>query len=283
MTTRTGAQQDAFTTQARARRGVVTASPTASFGTLAWGRARGGDLSLREQLAEAARGTKVLLKSLPAQARQRLGLANPYARAFDLDAVPFPDSAIAREAEERMRAASTASLLAHSMRTYVWGMLLGTIDGLDPDQELLFVAAMLHDLTLTDAHRDTPPGVACFGVRGALAAHAWAAERGWPDHRCETLGDVISLHLNAEVPPEHGPEAQLLQAGAGLDVIGLRHWELAPDTVAAVIARYPRHDMKRSSYPAFEAEAAAQPRTRAGLLTRWLMFGTLARHSQFAE
>ena len=65
------------------------------------------------------------------------------------------------------------------------------------------------------------------------------------------------------------------------DVIGLRHWELTPPTVDAVLARYPRLDMKRTGYPLFVAEA--HPRTRTQLLTRWLMFGTLVRHSPFAD
>ena len=95
------------------------------------------------------------------------------------------------------------------------------------------------------------------------------------------LANAISLHLNARVPAEHGPEAQLVQAGAGLDVIGLRHWELTPETVGSVVARYPRHNMKRASHDLFKTES--HPRTRARLLNRWLMFGTFIRHSQFDE
>lgn len=260
---------------------TASAARARQLGTAAWGRATGGELSARERWVEALRGTRVLLRTLPAQVRQRLGIANPHARALDLDRLTLPDSAIARRAEERMRAASSPALMAHCFRTYVWGALLGQIDGLRPDAELLFVAAMLHDLALTPEYRDVPHGVPCFGVRGALAASDWAATEGWPAHRCEALADTISLHLNVEVSPEHGAEAQLLQAGAGLDVIGLRHWELAPATVAAVLERWPRHAMKRTAYPLFEAEA--HPRTRAHLLIRWLMFGTLVRHSQFAE
>lgn len=37
----------------------------------------------------------------------------------------------------------------HCLRTYAWGMILGAHDGLRPDAELLFVAALLHDLALT--------------------------------------------------------------------------------------------------------------------------------------
>lgn len=281
MSTRAGSRDESLTLPTGIAAAAHDEQSCARLGTLAWGRATGGQLSARERLCEAVRGTQVLLRTLPAKLRQHLGIANPGARAFDLERLTLPDSRIARDAEERMRAASSPPLVTHCFRTYVWGMLLGEIDRLRPDPELLYVAALLHDLALTDAYRDVPPGVPCFGVRGAIAASAWAAEQGWPEQRCSKLGDAISLHLNVAVPAEHGPEAQLLQAGAGLDVIGLRHWELAPATVDAVLARYPRHDMKRASYPLFEDEA--HPRTRARLLTRWLMFGTLVRHAPFAE
>jgi hypothetical protein len=237
-------------------------------------------MSRREQMREVAKAAGVVLRSAPAQVRQRLGFRNPRALAFDVEELPIPDSGIAKEAEELCREASSPMLLNHCLRTYAWGMILGQRDRLRPDPELLYVASMLHDLALTDEFRDYAP-MPCFGARAGIMATDWAGERGWPAHRCWTLGDAISLHLNARVPSEHGPEAQLLQAGAGLDVIGLRHWELAPETVASVVERYPRHNMKRAAYPLFKAES--HPRTRTHLLDRWLMFGTLVRHSQFEE
>jgi hypothetical protein len=252
----------------------------ANFGTLAWARASGGEMSPRERVREVAAGVRVFLSAAPAQVRQRLGFRNPRAFAFDVDRLPIPDSAIAKEAEALCREASSPMLLNHCLRTYVWGMILGESTRLRPDPELLYVASLLHDLALTDRFRDYAP-MPCFGARAGILANDWAGERGWPAHRCSTLADAISLHLNARVPPEHGPEAQLLQAGAGLDVIGLRHWELTPETVASVVERYPRHNMKRLSYAVFKAEA--RPRTRTQLLDRWLRFGTLVRHSQFEE
>lgn len=216
----------------------------------------------------------------PAQLRQRLGLGSRRAVSYALSELPIPDSAVAKEAEELCREASSSLLVNHCLRTYAWGMILGKSDGLSPDPELLYVASMLHDLALTDRFRGYAP-MPCFGARAGILAGEWARERGWHEHRCARLGDVVSLHLNARVPPELGAEAQLLQAGAGLDVIGLRHWELAPETVAAVVARYPRHGFKRDGVELFEAES--HPGTRAHLLNRWLMFSTLVRHSQFAE
>jgi len=250
------------------------------FGTLAWANANGGALSATELVREIAKGTLLILRTAPAQLRQRLGIRNPRAFSYDVHRLPIPDSSIAKQAEELCRDASSPMLANHCLRTYAWGMILAEHDGLRPDPELLYVASLLHDLALTDRYRDCAP-MPCFGARAALLASDWARERGWPDHRCATLADAISLHLNVAVPSTHGPEAQMLQAGAGLDVIGLRHWQLAPETVASVLARYPRRDMKRIATSLFEAESHRG--TRAELLSRWLMFGPLVRYSQFDE
>jgi len=249
------------------------------FGTYAWARANNGQMSRTEQVREAVSAARVILRAAPAHVRHVLGFRNPRALTTDPDQIPIPDSQIAREAEELCREASPAHLLNHSFRTYVWGMLLGQQDRLRPDPELLFVGSMLHDLALTERFRDYAP-MPCFGARAAIHAVDWASARGWSETRCTTLADAITLHLNSRVPADHGPEAQLLQAGAGLDVIGLRHWQLAPTTVASVIARYPRLSLK-ASYGDFKREA--HPGTRAHLLDRWLGFGTLARFAPFAE
>lgn len=250
------------------------------FGTLAWARRNHGALSVGEVVREIAKGTLTLLRTLPAQGRQRLGLRNPRALAFDLDRLPIPDSRVAKEAEELCREASSPMLVNHCLRTYTFGMILAQLDGLRPDAELFYVASLLHDLALTERFRDFHP-MPCFGARAGILAGDWARERGWDEGRCGTLADAICLHLNVAVPHRHGPEAVLLQAGAGLDVIGLRHWELAGPTVAAVVARYPRLAMKKAVLPLFVAES--RRRTRTQLLNRWLMFGPLLRHSQFAE
>jgi len=259
----------------------MTQTPTATststdFGTIGWARQRGGQMTRSEKLREFMTASRVLLPTLPAQVGIRIGARSPRAVSLDLDEIPVPDSKIAREAEEQCREISPQRLVNHCHRTYAWGMLLSHRDRLRPDPEMLFVAAMLHDLALTETYRDANP-MACFGARGGVAAAEWAQHRGWPDHRCATLADAISLHLNAHVDPKHGPEAQLLQAGAAVDVIGLRLWDLSRDTVRDVLDRYPMLDMI-DGLAEFTFEAR-HPHTRAQFLTRWLMFGTWMRHS----
>ncbi len=119
---------------------------TPPFGTLAWARARDGEMSPREQIREVANAVGVLLRTAPAQLGQRLGLSNRGAFSYDPSELPIPDSAVAKEAEELCREASSPLLVNHCLRTYVWGMILGKSDHLSPDPELLYVAFMLHDL-----------------------------------------------------------------------------------------------------------------------------------------
>jgi hypothetical protein len=228
-----------------------------------------------EKLREFMTAGRVLLPTVPAQLHLRLGARNPHAVSLGLDEIPIPDSKIAQEALEQCREASPQRLVNHCHRTYAWAMLLSHRDQLVPDPELLYVASMLHDLALTETYRDANPMI-CFGARGGVTAAEWAQHRGWPDHRCATLADVISLHLNSYVDPKHGAEAQLLQAGAAVDVIGLRLWELSRETVCDVLTRYPMGDMI-DGLAEFQFEA--RPHTRAQLLTRWLMFATLMRRS----
>jgi hypothetical protein len=250
------------------------------YGTLSWAIANDGALTASERVREVAKGVLYVLRTAPPQIRMRLGIRNPRALAYDPDRLPIPDSPIARQAEEECREASLPHVLNHCHRSYAWGMMLAELDGLRPDAELLWVASMLHDLALTERYRHCGP-MPCFGARAGIFGRDWARKRGWDEARAATLGDAISLHLNVTVSPEHGPEAQLLQAAAALDVIGSRYWDLAPATIAAVLERHPRAGMKRLGRPSFDAESL--PRTRTQLLNRWLLFGTLVDWSPFAE
>jgi hypothetical protein len=251
------------------------------LGTLAWSRATGGITNRYERLQMIAGGIGLLLGSLPARVRQRLGLRNPKAIVYDLERLPVPDSPEARRAEQLCEDVDSPMILSHSHRTYVWGILLGILGDHRPDHELLYVAALLHDLTLTDKYRDITPEISCFAAKGAGAAATWAREWGWSAERGEALGDAICLHLNTSVPPERGVEAHLLHAAAALDVIGHGHWKIAPATVSAVLERYPRLGMKQNGLQLFSA--VSHPGTRTHVLNHRLMFPALVRHSQFDE
>jgi hypothetical protein len=75
--------------------------------------------------------------------------------------------------------------------------------------------------------------------------------------------------------------AYLLAAGAGVDVAGLRSWQLPPDLLAAVAERHPRLGFKDEFAAAFRTEAARVPRGRAQFLRRYGAFDLAIKLAPF--
>ena len=66
--------------------------------------------------------------------------------------IKIPDSKIAREANELVQQHETEILFNHSVRVFVFGAMKGIRQNLKFDSELLYVAALFHDLGLVDLH-----------------------------------------------------------------------------------------------------------------------------------
>src|SRR6185503_2275603 len=120
-----------------------------------------------------------------------------------------------------------------------FGTALGELDHLDVDRDLLYAAAMLHDIGLS-----TPTPQVDFTRASARAARDLAEQVGLSSTATDTLLTAITLHHSPGVTLAHGPVAYLLSAGTGLDVIGLRSWKLPPGVLAEVTSTYPRLGFK---------------------------------------
>src|SRR5580692_6633122 len=90
--------------------------------------------------------------------------------------IRVPDSALAREVTEFIRDAEDDLLFNHSRRVYFFGALQGLRRGLQPDLELLYAAAMFHDLGLTERYRTSDRR---FEVDSANAARDFLLARGY--------------------------------------------------------------------------------------------------------
>jgi HD superfamily phosphodiesterase len=66
--------------------------------------------------------------------------------------IKIPDSKIAREAAELVRQHESELLFNHSVRVFIFGAMKGMRQNLKFDSELLYVAALFHDLGLVDAY-----------------------------------------------------------------------------------------------------------------------------------
>jgi len=172
----------------------------------------------------------------------------------DLELLTVPDTAAARRAEEICREASSETLANHCFRSYAWGALLGVRDGVRWDAELLYVAAMLHDLGLTPVYDRGR----CFEQDGADAASELLTELGWPEQRAETAADAIYLHMH-EVGPDDTPEARLLDLGTAVDVRGVRIGDVPDAERGFVLGRFPRLGFKEHFIELLEDQARRKP------------------------
>src|SRR3984957_18256068 len=67
----------------------------------------------------------------------------------EISGVRIPDSNLAREVTQFIRDTESDLLFHHSVRVYFWGALTGSRRELSFDPELLYTAAMFHDIGLT--------------------------------------------------------------------------------------------------------------------------------------
>jgi hypothetical protein len=184
---------------------------------------------------------------------------------LNLDEIAIPTGTAAAGALDVATAYASPALLNHSVRAYLWAAGYGDHHRIDYDAELLYVAALLHDLGLTaefDSH------TVAFEAAGGHLAWAFAAGAGWPVPRRNRLLDVIVLHMRDDVPPTIDPEAHLLQIAVGLDVSGRRP-EAFPDAYKAqVLGRYPRLGFGAEFVKLCTAQAERKPDSAAADLVR---------------
>jgi hypothetical protein len=173
-------------------------------------------------------------------------------------ALPIPDSALARDARDLIAEVAEPFLINHSVRAYAWAAALAEQDALAFDAEILYVAAMLHDIGLVPAY-DVG---GCFELDGAAAARAFVLEHGCPEPRGLRIHDVIARHMLAKLPSDATVEDALLSDSTGTDVTGYRFGDIRAEVSPAVLAAYPRLDFKRRFGALFVDQAQRKPHCR---------------------
>jgi hypothetical protein len=176
-------------------------------------------------------------------------------RRIPMISIRTPESAVARDAEELVRSCCPSFLANHSLRSYAWSVALGRRDAIVFDAELLFVAALFHDLGLLPQFDHGR----CFEEDSAGAAAEFAAEKGWSPERTNLLADAVRLHNAVQIASADGPEAYLLWHATGVDVTGHRYGDVPAQVVKAVVAMYPRGSFKRGFIRLLRQQAERKP------------------------
>ena len=156
--------------------------------------------------------------------------------------VRVPAGGLARKAVALAQRAYPEPLFNHVMRTYVFGSLLFDRRRISYDRELVFVAAVLHDLGLVDAFR-TP--TERFEVDGADAARRFLHQERVSAERVELVWDAIALHTSVGIASRKRPEIALISAGSGLDFTGNGLERIPPDVLDEVLTAFPRRGFKQ--------------------------------------
>ena len=171
----------------------------------------------------------------------------------------FPQTQLAKVADELARAAEPDFLYHHSVRSYLFARVAAAARGLAAgegyDDELLFLSCVLHDIGLTtQADRGRR-----FEVDGAEAAVDLLRANGLEAPRAQVVWDAIALHTSPGIAEHRGNEVALTRAGIGMDFGS--DADLVPAELAAQVHdRYPRLDMARCLTDAIVAQAQGHPR-----------------------
>ncbi|MGK5556558.1 HD domain-containing protein [Actinomadura kijaniata] len=171
----------------------------------------------------------------------------------------FPDTDLARRAYAHAYEEVSEALAHHSVRSYLFGRAAGEGMGLkagsDYDDELLFLACLLHDLGLTErADHDQR-----FEVDGADAAAAFLDGQGVPADRVRVVWEAVALHTSVGIAHRMRPEIALTHTGAGIDVVALGAENLPEGLADRVHAAFPRLELGDDLSGTIVAQAAANP------------------------
>jgi hypothetical protein len=168
-----------------------------------------------------------------------------------------PDTEMCLAAMELARDHSPPFLFNHVMRTFAFGRDAGALRSAQYDPEMLFLGSVLHDLGLVEKFQ----GEDRFEVDGADAAADFLSRRGYSDKKIAVIWEAIALHTTPSVPQRKQPEIALLQLGAGIDIGAIPRSLVTPESVAIILAEYPRLGFKKAMLETMGAVIRRKPMT----------------------
>jgi hypothetical protein len=155
---------------------------------------------------------------------------------MDYGGIKVPDTALVRDAIDLSRSLLQPFLFNHVMRSWLFGILLSETADVAPDAELLAVAAILHDLGLTERYTAENR----FEVDGANAAREFMKDRGISAQQTQVVWDAIALHTTPTLALHKEPEVVMTHSGIAVDVLGAGLDRIPQEKQRAILAAFPR-------------------------------------------
>lgn len=167
--------------------------------------------------------------------RQMVGIGRPSQAVKDYLGVP--DTAIARQATDWAVSLQPDFVHYHGLRSFAFGVALADYHNVRFDREMLYIASILHDISLASPECDGP---GAFEVEAAGCAHRWLGEQGYDRDKADIIHEAMALHSAVCHTGPRDPEGVLLHLGAGVDVVGMQVMNIHADVRAKILRDYPR-------------------------------------------
>ncbi|MDG4718112.1 hypothetical protein [Thalassospira aquimaris] len=181
-----------------------------------------------------------------------------------LDHLGVPDSPIAREATEWAATLQPEFVQYHGLRSFAFGVALGKYHNVRFDREMLYIASILHDISLGSAQCDGPRS---FEVEAASCAHGWLCDQSYDRDKADIIHEAMALHSAVCHTGPRDPEGLLLHLGAGVDVVGMQIMNVHPAVRAKILRDYPRTGFVREFGKLVADQADRKPQCHiAGLV-----------------
>jgi HD domain len=177
--------------------------------------------------------------------------------------VEVPGTKAVAEATRLVTGMMNPLLFHHSRRVFLLGSLHARRLGLNPDPELLYLAAMFHDAGLLTPFSETAQR---FEVDGADHARRFLLDQGFSAEAADTVWAAVALHTTPEIPGRMGPEIAVTNLGVLTDVIGIGLDALPREAVDEISAAHPRGDFKQGFLDAMYEGLKDRPDTTYGTI-----------------
>ena len=126
-----------------------------------------------------------------------------------LGGITVIDTPLITRALDYARIHSEPFLFNHAVRSWLFAVRLGQLQGVPHDAEVVAVGTLLHDLGLTNSFT----GPKRFEIEGADAARAFAREHGLDDRRVQLIWDSVALNSTPSIGLYKEAEVALCTAG----------------------------------------------------------------------
>jgi len=158
-----------------------------------------------------------------------------------LGGITVVDTPLISRAMDLARAHSEPYLFNHAVRSWLFAVRLGQLQGIPHDPEVIAVGTLLHDLGLTESFT----GPKRFEIEGADAARAFARDEGFDDRQVQLIWDTVALNSTPSIALYKEAEVALSTAGIGLDWGGFQYDRFPANEMKSILAAFPRLDMKK--------------------------------------